>query len=137
MNHNLLETRRLKDGMVLYLCDCSRRQTEDRSIVVMEARLEIPVNEKTLASDGACALELETVLRVLGSRVTFVSRKERIFVADSDKAQLLDTFREEFSRRVLPYLSNPAFPSRFIFKEYQEARKRQSLQEAMSLNPEV
>ena len=77
MNDNLLETRQLSNGTTLHLYDASRRQGADRWIVVMEARLEIPVDDHCLPPGQRDGLSLETICKALGPRVVYISRKAR------------------------------------------------------------
>lgn len=134
MDKTLLDSRALTNDMILYLYDASRRQTADRWIVVMEAHLEIPVDERALASGPADLPDLVAVREIVGARVAYVSRRERVFVADGDKDRLLQTLREAFIRASLPYLSHPAFPGRFIAKQYREVLKQRALREAQASN---
>jgi hypothetical protein len=135
MNDNLLETRQLSNGTTLNLYDASCRQGADRWIVVMEARLEIPVNDRCLPPGQRDGLPLETIRKTLGPRVVYVSRKERIFVPDEDKADLLTAFQAEFCRNAVPYLLHPAFPPRFIIKQYRELQQKRVWQEAAATQP--
>lgn len=130
MNDNLLETRQLSNGTTLNLYDASRRQGVDRWIVVMEAQLDIPVDETGLPPEGVEGLSLETVREALGPRVVFLSRRERVFVPDDEKEGLLNSLREEFCANAVPYLANPIFPIRFILKQYRACQKTKAWQEA-------
>jgi hypothetical protein len=130
MNDNRLETRQLSNGTTLNLYDASRRQGADRWIVVMEAHLEIPVDDRCLPQGKLDGLKLETIRETLGHRVVYVSRRERIFVPDEDKAGLLTVFQAEFCRNTVPYLLHPAFPPRFILKQYREHLKKRAWQDA-------
>lgn len=134
MDKTLLDSRALTNDMTLNLYDASRRQTADRWIVVMEAHLDIPVDERALASGPADLPDLEAVREIVGAQVAYVSRRERVFVADGEKDRLLQTLREAFIRATLPYLSHPAFPGRFIANQYREALKQRALREAQASN---
>ena len=124
MNETPLETR--PNGTTLHLVDVSRPQTADRWIVALEARIEIPVDAHRFSPQPGEDPGLEAVRQALGPCVTYVSRKERVFVPVEDKETLLKTFQDEFCRNILPYLARPAFPARFILKQYQEIEKRRS-----------
>jgi hypothetical protein len=132
MNDNPMETRQLSNGTTLKLYDASRRQGADRWIVAMEARLDIPVNEDCLSPDSKDGLTLASVRDALGPRVVFLSRRERVFVPDDEKDDILTLLREEFCANAVPYLSRPAFPSRFIIKQYQEVLQKKALQQAVA-----
>jgi len=130
MNDNLLETRHLSNGTTLNLYDVSRRQGADRWIVTMEARLDIPVIEDALPPEPMNGLPLASVRDVLGPRVVFLSRRERVFVPDDEKDDILSLLRDEFCANVVPYLTNPVFPARFIIKQYREVQQKKAWQDA-------
>jgi len=136
MNDNLLETRQLSNGTTLHLYDTSRRQGTGHWVVVMEARLEIPVDDHCLPPGQRDGLSIKTIGEALGSCVVYVSRKERVFVPDEDKAGLISAFQEEFCRNAVPYLLHPAFPSRFIIKQYREYQKKKAWQDAAVTQPD-
>lgn len=135
MNDTPLETRQLSNGTTLKLYDGSRRQGADRWIVVMEARLEIPVDAHRLPQKQRGGFSLDTIQKALGPRVVYVSRKERVFVPDADKAALMEEFQAEFGRNAVPYLEHSAFPARFIIKEYLALKKKQAWQDAAANTP--
>jgi len=135
MNDNLLETRQLSNGTTLSLYDASRRQGADRWVVVLEARLEIPVDHTSFLPERADGLTLETVVKALGPSVYYVGRRERNFISDEDKAGLLNDFQAKFSRDTVPYLLHPAFPARFITKQYLAFKKKQAWQDAAANTP--
>jgi hypothetical protein len=130
MHDNLLETRQLSNGTTLKLYDASRRQGADRWIVAMEVQLDIPVNEDCLSPEPMNGLTLESVRDALGPRVVFLSRRERVFVPDDERDGILTSLRDEFCANAVPYLSHPAFPARFIIKQYREAQQKKTWQDA-------
>ena len=136
MNETPLETRPLPNGTTLHLVDVSRPQTADRWIVALEARIDIPVDAHRLSGQHGEGPALEAARQVLGPCVTYVSRKERVFVPVEDKETLLKTFQDEFCRNTLPYLALPTFPARFILKQYQEIQKRRSWAPADPVDPD-
>jgi len=136
MNDTLMESRPLPNGTTLHLVDASRPQTADRWIVALEARIDIAIDAHLWPSEQASGPTPEAVRRLLGPRVTYVSRKERVFVPVEEKEQLLAAFKEEFCRHSLPYLSLPAFPARFILKQYREIQKRQSWRPPKEADPD-
>lgn len=130
MNDNLMETRQLNNGTTLNLYDASRRQGADRWIVAMEVQLDIPVNEDCLSPEPMNGLTLASVRDALGPRVVFLSRRERVFVPDDEKDGILNSLRDELYANAVPYLSHPAFPARFIIKQYREVQQKKALQDA-------
>jgi hypothetical protein len=135
MADQLIEQRQLANGTTLSLYDASRRQAADRWIAVLEARIAIPLNEASFPGDRGDGLTLEAVRAVLGSQLVYVSRQERVFVPDEDKSDLIRRFRDDFCRHAEPYLSRPAFPSRYIVKQYHSQLKQQAWRRAAEQNP--
>ena len=132
MTAQILETRTLANGTTLTLHDASRRQAADRWIVVLEARVAIPVEASCLPSELMGDLSLETVRNQLGETVVYTSRMERVFVPDENKQDLMTRFQDEFNRNTVPYLSNPAFPARFIRKQIHDDQKQQAWQATLT-----
>jgi hypothetical protein len=108
----------------MHLVDVSRQQTADRWIVALEARIDISVDTHSLPRQYCDGPTFETVRQALGPRITYVKRNERVFVPAEDKERLLSAFRDEFCRNVLPYLSLPTFPARYILKQFNDIEKR-------------
>ena len=77
-------------------------------------------------------LPLASVRDVLGPRVVFLSRRERVFVPDDEKDDILTLLRDEFCANAVPYLANPVFPARFIIKQYREVQQKKALQQAVA-----
>ena len=126
MPESLIESRELANGTTLSLYDASRRQAADRWIVVLEARIDIPLNDVCFPPEHTDDLTLDAVRAVLGNQVVYISRQERVFVPDEDKADLIARFRDDFCRHTEPYLSRPSFPTRYIAQQYHEQRKQQA-----------
>lgn len=130
MNETLLATHALANGTTLTVYDASRRQAADRWIVVLEARLEIPLDEAVLSPLDPEGPTLAAVRSVLETPLVCITRKERVFVDESDKDGLLEAFLDDYRRTALPHLAHPAFPAFYMLKQYQEACRRRALREA-------
>jgi hypothetical protein len=134
MPEKLLETRQLTNGTTLSLYDASRRQAADRWIVVLEARVAIPLDENRFPPEGIDGLFLATVTKLLGPEVVYISRQRRVFVPDEARADLIERLRENFYRTTEPYIALPAFPPRYIVQQYRQQLQQQSWREAADGN---
>lgn len=116
----------LGKNIFLEIYDASKKIAGDRWQVLMVARVEIPVSETLMAADGQPAEELDDLKAVLGETVVFEQKSKRIFIASSEKDKVFDELLNGFIKTVLPYLSRPEFPRRFVYKKYREAKEKEN-----------
>ncbi len=126
MTGKLIKTIDLENNMQLNLYDESRRQAGDRWLVTLVIRMEIPVKAALLQKEHPSTETLKEVEKVLGEKVLFEQKRERIFVDAKEKEIALTEMSEMFIDRVLQYLSREAFPKQYVMKMYKEAEKKQS-----------
>ncbi|RZB31631.1 MAG: hypothetical protein SRB2_04600 [Desulfobacteraceae bacterium Eth-SRB2] len=126
MEEKLIKTMDLTNGMQLNFYDGSRRLAGDRWLISLIIRMEIPVTEVSI-NDGKKSMEsVDEIKKVLGEKVLFELKRERIFVADSEKQTVFEEVYDFFIDSVLGYLSNKAFPKRYVLKKYREKVERES-----------
>ncbi|GAB6143883.1 hypothetical protein [Desulfocicer niacini] len=110
----------MANDLTLELLDLSRKISVDAYQVTMVARLVIPVKESLFSEGTLKEISLENILLKVGATTIFEHRKERNFIMDKDKdkvfAHLVDTFMET----LMPYVSKPFFPEKYILKCYRE-----------------
>ena len=106
----------LDNGQQLEILDASRRIAADTFLVVMVARLKVAVCEAAFSG----AVEVSDMVAVLGDERTFEYRQEQNFVPEAGKDAMFDSMLDTFTANTLPYLSKPAFPEKFLMKEYRE-----------------
>ncbi len=116
----------LANGLSLEFWDLSRPMIGDRWLIVLEARITIPVSAATLPPE-LISQESE-IVRALGPEIIFSQRDERTFI----DAREFETNLKEIEDRLLAlapsYLGHPEFAGRLIrkrFSEYQEAKRCQ------------
>ena len=120
MKFQLIKTIDLENSMQLNIFDGSRKLAGDRWLVTMIARIEIPVS-KVLIQDGQQSKEsVDEIIKVLGEKVLFEQKRERIFVDESEKEAILKELYDTFLDNTLQYLSKEAFPKRYLLKKYKE-----------------
>ena len=126
MKFKLIKTIDLENGMQLNIFDGSRKLAGDRWMVTMIARIEIPVSE-VLIQDGQQSKEsVNEIKKVLGEKVLFEQKRERIFVDETDKETIFEEVYDIFLNSTLTYLSNEEFPKRYVLKKYREEVEKDS-----------
>jgi len=108
----------LDNGLILEFWDLSRPMAGDRWLVVLEARLAIPVGAATLPSDLK-GQEAE-ISRALGPEIIFAQRNERIFIAGDEYPATLKEIEARLLALAPSYLGHPEFAGRFIRKRFTE-----------------
>ncbi|MGD9083005.1 MAG: hypothetical protein PVH55_05480 [Desulfobacterales bacterium] len=126
MKEKLIKTIELKNGMKLNFYDASRRLAGDRWLISLIIRMEIPVVEVLINDEGKSMDSVGEIKKVVGEKVLFEQKRERIFVGESEKQTVFEEVYNFFIDSVLGYLSNKAFPKRYVLKKYREKIERGS-----------
>ena len=126
MNEKLIKTMELKNGMKLNFYDASRRLAGDRWLISLIIRMEIPVVEALINDEGASLESVDEIKKMLGEKVLFEQKRERIFVAENEKQTVFENVYNFFIDSALAYLSNNAFPKRYVLKKYKEKVEQES-----------
>ncbi len=118
MRAKLFSRHPLDNGLTLEFWDLSRPMIGDRWIVVLEARITIPVDAATLPAD---LLPQEAdIVQALGPEIIFSQRDERNFI----DARELETTLKEIEDRLLAlapsYFGHPEFAGRLLRKRFAE-----------------
>jgi hypothetical protein len=126
MKEKLIKTMDLSNGMQLNFYDASRRLAGDRWLISLIIRMEIPVAEVSINDGGKSVESVDEIKNVLGEKVLFELKRERIFVGENEKQTVFEEVYDFFIDSVLGYLSNKAFPKRYVLKKYREKVERES-----------
>ena len=126
MKEKLIKTMDLENGMQLNFYDASRRLAGDRWLISLIIRMEIPVVEALIADEGKSMDSVGEIKKVLGEKILFEQKRERIFVGESEKQTVFEEVYNFFIDSVLGYLSNNAFPKRYVLKKYREKVEQES-----------
>ena len=113
----------LDNGLILEFWDLSRPMAGDRWLVVLEARLAIPVGAATLPPD-LLGQEAE-ISRALGPEIVFSQRDQRIFIAADEYPATLKEIEARLLTLAPSYLGHPEFAGRFIRKRFAEFQEKQ------------
>ena len=126
MKEKLINTMELTNGMHLNFYDASRRLVGDRWLISLIIRMEIPVVEVLINDEEKFMDSVGEIKKVLGEKVLFEQKRDRIFVSESEKQTVFEEVYIFFIDSVLSYLSNKAFPKRYVLKKYREKVEQES-----------
>ena len=126
MEEKLIKTIDLENGLELKLYDASRKLAGDRWLVSLIARMEIPTNELLLKKDGSPLLNIDEVRKALGEKLLFEQKREKIFIDEKEKDEVLKEIQDFFLSSSLSYFSHSDFPTKYILKKFNEKIKRDS-----------
>ena len=126
MEDNLIKTIDLENGLKLKLFDASRKLVGDRWLVSLIARIEMLINELLLKKDGAPLLNVDEIRKALGEKLLFEQKREKIFIDDKEKNEVMKGMQDLFLSSSLSYFSHPDFPQKYILKKFNEKIKKDS-----------
>ena len=126
MKLQLIKTIDLENGMQLNIIDGSRKLAGDRWLVTMIARIEIPVLEVLMQSGQQSKESVDEIIKVLGEKVLFEQKRDRIFVDENEKDAIFEEVYDIFLNSTLTYLSTKEFPWKYVLKKYREKSEKDS-----------
>jgi len=126
MKETLIETIKLKNRMQLDIYDGSKKLAGDRWLIKLIARMEIPVSEAFLYNGSQSMETVNEIKNVLGEKVFFEQKRERIFIDETEKETIFKELYDNFMSNTVQYLSNDAFPKKYILKKYREKVEKDS-----------
>jgi hypothetical protein len=126
MEQTLIKTIELSNGLKLHFYDISRKLAGDRWYVGVIARIDIPLIDSVLTNQHLSQYNVEEIRNALGESVRFQEKRERHYIDEREKDDLLNDLMDSFIKRTLNYLSLHDFPGKYILKEFQTYRKRKT-----------
>jgi hypothetical protein len=126
MEQTLIKSIKLSNGLKLDFYDISRKLAGDRWYVGLIARIDIPLIDSLLTNQHLSQYSVEEIRNMLGESVRFQQKRERHYIDEREKDDLLNDLMDSFIKRTLNYLSLPDFPGKYILKEFQTYQKRKT-----------
>jgi hypothetical protein len=126
MEQTLIKSIKLSNGLKLDFYDISRKLSGDRWYVGLIARIDIPLIDSLLTNQHLSQYSVEEIRNMLGESVRFQQKRERHYIDEREKDDLLNDLMDSFIERTLNYLSLPDFPGKYILKEFKTYRKRKT-----------
>ena len=135
MEHcRIIEQQMLENGIQLILFDKSKLTAGDRWLVELRCEAHIPLKEGfwEMVSDEDPEIQAE-IRKILGDHLVFESIKQRNFIDDREREDVLQEMVRRVHSSMLEYMKRPHFPQEFFKKQYRETRKKLLLRQAMGL----
>ena len=126
MEQTFIQTIELSNGLKLDFYDISRKLAGDRWYVGLIAQIDIPLIDSLLTNQHLSQYSVEEIRNTLGESVCFQQKRERHYIDEREKDDLLNSLMDSFIKRTLNYLSLPDFPGKYVLKEFQAYRKRKT-----------
>lgn len=110
----------LENKHLLEIFDDSRKIGEDAYVVIMAAKMEIPVVMELFA-DGSVSDEMfGDILETLGSPIVYQYRLERNMIMAHEKDGVFESLVSSFLGNMGQYIAKRKFPEKLVLKEYRE-----------------
>jgi hypothetical protein len=116
----LIEKIDLPNSLTVHVWDHSRRIAADTTQVALEFVVPVKVRGEFFDSSE----DYELIKKVFGPEITFMYRKERTFVKNSERESVFWELLDDFKRDSLPYLGRPNFAARFVLSKLADIKKR-------------
>lgn len=126
MEQTLIKTIELSNGLKLEFYDVSRKLAGDRWYVGIIARIDIPPIDSLLTNQRLSHYSFEEIRNTLGESVRFQQKRERHYIDEREKDDLLNSLMGSFIKRTFNYFSHADFPDKCVLKEFQTYRKRKA-----------
>jgi len=126
MKEKLIKTMDLENGMQLNFYDASKKLVGDRWLISLVVRMEIPVTDVLIKDPGQSTQSVKEIKSVLGENLLFEQKRERNFIDEAQKEEMFKELYDTFVNSTFVYLSNEAFPRKYIAKKYKEAVEKGS-----------
>lgn len=114
-DEKLLSRQKINNGLELKIYDLSRKVAGDRYLAQLKCEVDIPVLSSYFDSfniDGPTLLaELK---KQIGEAVSYSVVKERNFVSEEEKDNVLAEMTEQVAGTMLVYFENPRFPEKVV-----------------------
>ena len=98
----------------------------DRWLVSLIARIEIPTNDSLIKEDASPSLNIDEIRKVLGEKLLFEQKRDKIFIDEKEKDEVMKEIQDSFLSSSLSYLSYSDFPKKYVLKKFNEKIKKNS-----------
>jgi hypothetical protein len=120
----IIEQRSLENNMTLTVYDQSKKMAGDRWLIKIVCEAKLPVDDGFFSRvpEEDIALQAE-VREAMAGLVTFSVTKERTFVAETERAALVELMVTEIMANMVGYLNRLEFPEKLFACKYRELRE--------------
>ena len=110
----------LENSHCLEIFDDSRKIGADAYVVIMTAKMEIPVKKELFSTEDVSDDMFEDIVTTLGSPIVYEYRLERNMIMAREKDEVLERLVATFLDNTGQYVAKPQFPEKLVLKEYRE-----------------
>lgn len=114
----IFENIKLKNGLNLQMFYRSKTMAGDRCQVIFKVKIDVDIRPEVFSDKMSSDIAFQNVQNLLGNRTYFHYLKERNFVSENEKEEILETMKQDFIAANFRYLSSPDFPARLIKRNY-------------------
>lgn len=118
MSTQPLSSCELKNGLSLLCQDRSKKIAADRWYVCVDLEITIPVEKKWFQTHGMDDEKFQQIVSVLGDEVVFSQKRERNFISEDVKSQVVEKICTNAIEMAKQYCSSDDFAARFILKTF-------------------
>jgi hypothetical protein len=122
----------LGNGMELVLYERSRLMARELWQVELFCEAYLPIDDSywgTVAEDEPRLLH--AVREILGEKLVYVVTRKRNFIDAREREAIIREMAQQLQESIGAYLKRPSFPLRLFSRQYQDARRKVQLQQAM------
>jgi len=120
-----LASHELKNGLTLEFLDKSKKIAADRWYIHIRVEIRIPVQKKWFAKDSIDDGQFRAILNALGEEVVFSQKKERNFVSEKVKDQIVEEICDQALQIGHTYCASDTFAARTILKSFRDKTRSQ------------
>ena len=114
----------LKNGLTLLCWDQSKKIAADRWYVCVMVKITIPVEKKWFGNHPVDEKKFGEIRSDLGDAVVFQQKKERHFISDDKKDQIVKEICNTTEETGMKYLGHDDFAAKYILKVFDERQHR-------------
>ncbi len=120
MENNAYKKIDLENNHTLDIFDESRKIGADAYVVIMTAKMTIPVEKSLFATQDVDDAMFADIRDTLGSPIVYQYRVERNMIMAHEKDEVFETLVDTFLKNTGQYVAKPQFPEKLVLKEYRE-----------------
>jgi len=124
-----LASHELKNGLTMVFVDNSKKIAADRWYIHIRVEIRIPVHKKWFAKDPIDDGQYQEVLDTLGEEVVFSQKKERNFISEEAKDQIVKDICDRALQTGLTYCASDTFAARTLLKAFRDKKRQQPYHE--------
>ena len=113
----------LKNGLNLLCLDQSKKVAADRWYVCIWVQMSIPVDKQWFVNNPVDEATFQQISRTLGKEVIIKLKKERHFVSDDQKEQIVKEICDRAVEMGKQYFVHDDFAARYMLKTFADQQR--------------